>query len=82
MLKTSFTAAEHLDILLLATAACSPVPWLQVTTDIGSPGGNALVLRASGSTVEAPGYMAATKNQEDLDASTVASTSSHELQVP
>ena len=51
-----------------------------MTTDIGAVDSDAMVLRASGSTVERPGYMAATKDQDDLESSTVASTLGRELQ--
>ena len=56
------------------------MPAPQVTTDIGAAGSAALVLRASGSTVESAGYMAATKDQDDLETSTVASSLGRELQ--
>ena len=54
---------------------------LQVTTDIGTEHKDGPVLRISGSSLDFAGYLAAVRDEEDLELSSIPTTSGRPLQV-
>ena len=61
---------------------CTSAPRsLQVTADISGDTNDGPVLRVSGSSVEFAGYLAAVKDEEDMELSSVPTTGGRPLQV-